>query len=199
MRSEDRKFKKYIVGNQSVKAPTPLFPIYNIPSAPGDLVIFNLRTFHSAGYLLLKENHHAQMLPDFELHMLKRYPELFEPYPMGERNALFFDYGAPSEALDLYIKWRALYTLYDPKQHSALWERVIRESALGVYSYDQPTIQELAARRGITLRFDRIIAQLLYKKNSTGFLSQRDKDRLEYLLKENREFSPYHSLAWEGY
>ena len=195
MRSKERMDLEYLVDGQRLTVPAPPFPIHNVQSRPGDLVIFNLRMFHSAGALLLKGSHQAQLMPEVEAFLLDRVPDLFEPYPAELRNALFFDYGAPTEALDLYIKWRAHGILNDPKLHSALWDRSLRETDAGVYSYDQVLPSRAAETHGVAPRYDRIIAQLLYKQKLIGPLSPADRVRLDRLFRINKEFSPFHSMT----
>jgi hypothetical protein len=182
-----------IEGIGELEAPVLPYPIYNIPSAPGDLVIFNLCIFHSAGALLLKQHHQAQLLPAQEASLLENMPDIFEPYAEGPRNALFFDYGAPAVPLDFYIKWRCDTMLID-KQSTEEIEQGVFATDLGPYYYDQPHQRRLASDHGITLRFDRIVAQFLIKAR-VGLLTDNDKKRLEFILKTNKEFSPDHSLV----
>jgi hypothetical protein len=103
-------FVKQIVGDAIVEMPIPPFELYNVCSEPGDLVIFNLRTFHSAGAMRFKKRPALAVLPLVEESVLTDQPELASPTPEGCRNAIFFDYGAKSEAIDYYIKWRAIHT-----------------------------------------------------------------------------------------
>lgn len=93
-----------------ITAPVPPFPVYNVPSAPGDIVVFNLRTFHSAGAVRFKGAPGVAVLPAVE-HEIRGWPNadaFICPIPDGCRNALFFDFCAPTIEADLYIKWRAI-------------------------------------------------------------------------------------------
>jgi hypothetical protein len=103
-------FVKHIIGDAMVEIPIPPFELYNVCSEPGDLVIFNLRTFHSAGAVRFKKRPALAVLPIVEESVLTDQPELASPNPEGCRNAIFFDYGAKSEAIDYYIKWRAIHS-----------------------------------------------------------------------------------------
>jgi|GEM_PF-1668387 len=96
------------VENYILDLPSAPFELYNVPSVPGDLVIFNLRTFHSAGALRYRSRPGFATLPIVDEAVKNSFPDLLLPPSPGCRNALFFDYGARSEALDYYIKWRAL-------------------------------------------------------------------------------------------
>lgn len=98
------------IGNDDFKFPIAPFPILNVPSMPGDLVIFNLRTFHSAGAARFRDRPDFALLPLVEQLMLaeERNHRLFAPIPDGCRNAIFFDYCRPGPDADFYIKWRAL-------------------------------------------------------------------------------------------
>jgi hypothetical protein len=103
-------FVKQMVGDVVLEMPIQPFELYNVCSEPGDLVIFNLRTFHSAGAMRFKKRPALAVLPLVEESVLTDQPELASPTPEGCRNAIFFDYGAKSEAIDYYIKWRAIHS-----------------------------------------------------------------------------------------
>ena len=116
--------------------------------------------------------------------MLENLSELLIPYPDEPRNALFFDYGAPSLAVDLYIKWR----------RHVLMGRKGSDPDLTFHAYDQPQIREKAARYGISLRYERIIANLLRKQRLVSPLSSDEERQLLALFELNREFSPHFPL-----
>jgi len=82
-------------------------PLYIVPSEPGDLVIWNLRTMHSAGARRLAAKPNLAMWPKFQDEIFQNIPNVFLPLP-GPRNAFFFDYGTATEEVDLYIKHRSL-------------------------------------------------------------------------------------------
>ena len=54
------------VPGHTLRLPMPAYPLYNVPTAPGDLVIFNLRTYHSAGALRLDGAMDVALLPTVE-------------------------------------------------------------------------------------------------------------------------------------
>jgi len=100
------------LGEQVVTGlPTPPFELHNVPSMPGDLVVFNLRTMHAAGALRFVDRPTLGVLPMVEGQLLADMPEAFCPYPEEGRNTIFFDYTAPVAEPDLYIKWRAALLL----------------------------------------------------------------------------------------
>lgn len=101
----------HLIDELALKLPVAPFELHNLYSQPGDLVVFNLRVFHSAGAVRLKARPTLSLLPLIEETIERDFPELCLPIPDGSRNAIFFDYGAKSEAIDHYIKWRALHTV----------------------------------------------------------------------------------------
>ncbi len=158
----------------SIKIPTASYELYDIASEPGDLVIFSLRVFHSAGAARLKQNPNYAMHPAIENDLWKSQPDLFHPYPSGGRNTLFFDYAAPGEEIDLYIKWRAW------RSYNSGGDNVEE------FNFDDERIVREAAAKGISMRFDKIMAKALKAKQN---------ERLEKLKANNREFSQHHSFT----
>ena len=163
-------------------------PLYNLPSAPGDVVIWNLRTFHSAGAKQFAADPSFAVHPDIEI-QLADTPGLFTP-PPGPRNALFFDYAAPCEEIDLYIKCRAR-----PKP-STLALLLARRS-------DDEATKALASEHGVDLRFDGIImgiaAQLFMMERGARSAAADAaiaalRKRLSRLLIQHREYSWYFPL-----
>jgi hypothetical protein len=180
---------QYKVRGHILGASGPAVQACNVPSVPGDLVIFNLALQHAAGFVRLLDDRDAVLFPPTEIALLKDYPWLAEPQQVP-RNALFFDYGAPSVALDLYIKWRAHRTFKDGGDTAP----ELAGHPGGFYRYDAPGKRAIAAKHGVTLRYDRIIEHLLRKQKSTGTLSPPDRARLDDLFALNREFSDHFPL-----
>lgn len=98
----------HAIGNHLLKFYATPMDLYNVPSVPGDLVIFSLRTYHAGGALRLKDRPTLAVLPHIEKGILTHAPSLCLPRSPGCRNAIFFDFGAPVETTDFYAKWRAL-------------------------------------------------------------------------------------------
>lgn len=80
---------------------------YNVPSMPGDLVIFSNRLLHSPFGLRLKSDPERSLAPLVEDEMAATQPELFLPIPQV-RETLFIDFTTAHEMTDIYIKNRAV-------------------------------------------------------------------------------------------
>ena len=156
------------------------------PTEPGDLVIWNLSLVHSAGSKRLKADPQRCLHPREEAALSKRDPEQFLP-PPGPRNAIFFDYGAPVQATDLYIKFGTQSRLHK------------RMKALAIGDVGAEARRQLDAGK-IILREDGKIVSLSYEieqiKTGTG-----DADRARSAFEElfgyaerHMEFSPHFSL-----
>lgn len=179
---------KRAIGDRVLGYMEPNYPLFNLPSAPGDVVVWNLRTFHSAGARRFLADPSFAAHPDIEV-QLADTPGLFAP-PPGPRNAMFFDYAAPSEEIDLYIKYRAR-----PKPANL--------AGLVARRTDDEATKALATEHGIDLRFDGIImglaAQLTMMKRG-GRSAESDAaisgmyKRLYRLLLAHHEYSPYFPL-----
>lgn len=159
------------IGSRSYNIRVPPMEIYNVPSVPGDLVIFNLRCFHSAGAIRLADRPNLALLPMLE-NLLPI--DLCLPPPIGTRNAIFLDYGAPKPALDYYIKWRAVTSIAA--------ETKVR------YTYGLETPDWLL------IRDDKVIALLAHKIVQERTSTSKDESDLVALCKAHREFAPEHAL-----
>ncbi len=185
--------KEYVYGD-------PPFLLHNVPSQPGDLVVWSLRTMHSAGARRLVSHPDLALHPQFERQLFKQDPSLFAE-PPGPRNAIFFDYGAPEEELDLYIKCRSLG--YDPS----------REGQTQRWAFDSPAVRRQVAGLGIRMRHDAIIMTCCAKLTDirkaiarpallppeltlegARVIEKKLSARLWPLLNEHSEFSPYFTL-----
>lgn len=163
------------IGN--IKATFPKAPIelYNVPSMPGDLVIFSLRCFHSAGALRAQGDPAFAVLPLYEKPLLGIAPPgTFAPTSPGPRNALFFDFAAPSEEIDYYIKGRALLqdTVLDP-----------------AIDYRAMTLD------GVVTRNDRLIVALALRLTNSAAPPATVREDAEELLRlcgSHGEFSAHH-------
>lgn len=173
---------RQVIGLASMQIPVSPVELYNVPSMPGDLVIFSLRTFHSAGARRMKARPAFATLPLIEEGMHAAAPQLFEPTSPGPRNAIFFDFGAPSEEVDFYAKWRALVSPTDLSSG---------------YEYRRPPPP------GLIVRNDRIIVALAERlaaggNNAPGAEmspdAQKDAGDFAALCAAHVEFSRSHPL-----
>ena len=179
-----------VVGGTAIAYPQTTHPLYNLPSQPGDVVVWNLRTFHSAGAKLLTDDPGFAVHPAVEAAIAAQAPHLLAP-PPGPRNAMFFDYAAPCEETDLYIKLRARPTA------SGVAHRLDRRN-------DDPTGMALAAAHGVSVRHDGLITALALTLATNDTASpvrklspdgmQAAAARLYALLQGHVEYSPYFTL-----
>ncbi len=180
--------------SRTVAYSVPDFTLFNVPSQPGDLVVWNLRTLHSAGARRLVDHPDLAMLPSVEDKTYAALPTIFEPIA-EPRNALFFDYGAPVESTDLYIKNRS--QLLTPKMLKVAQLR----------RFDGAAELKSAAANGVRLRFDPIAVLLgvelltLVRTKAKGVqrpelehaISKR-RNRLLTIITRHEEYSPHHQL-----
>jgi hypothetical protein len=216
----DRKTYEVAVGNrlfglprrkfmlnaeQTIEIPVPKFDLYNLSNEPGDLVIFNLRTFHSAGALRFRDRPTLAILPEAEARLLDTHRELFVGYPEKPRNALFFDYASQGSEIDLYIKWRAWKLIKSTRRRLGAAAKYGHEVASpGLFQFDRPQVVSEAGASGVSMRCDKIIAALAASlgwglpQNAAPKLSDQDTatitHRLEQLLAAHTEYMPHHSL-----
>lgn len=179
-----------ILGGNRIAYPKTTHPLYNLRNQPGDVVVWNLRTFHSAGAKLFTDDPAFAAHPSVESQIEAQAPELIAP-PPGPRNALFFDYAAPCEEIDLYIKMRAQPTL------SGLEGRLKRRS-------DDPALLELARSHGVAVRHDTLITGLalaLATNNGPNPVRKMNAAeveavaaRLYRLASAHEEYSPHFQL-----
>ncbi len=172
----------HVIGEQALTFPPSPVELYNVPSMPGDIVIFGLRTYHAGGALRFKDRPTLACLPVLEERLRHMNPALFEPVPPGPRNTIFFDFAAPSEEVDFYIKWRAL-------------------SAPTVLCDGVDYVR--AALPGIAYRNDKIIAALADRLIAAGGKdgrseptpqARKDAEDLVALCEAHEEFSDCHPL-----
>jgi hypothetical protein len=196
LRKDPSQIHKLDLGGGVVAGmPVLSYGMHNIGSEPGDLVIWNLHTMHSAGALRLKAWPDAALLPQVEKQLWLKAPEVYEPGP-GPRNAIFFDLGRPSPEVDLYIKCRALYK-------NRIFEKPIHRSS----TYDDPDVIAQAAHHGVELRFDAIIVSLALTLIDATWRAGGSLDvleapvmmslrrRLMSLCEINADFSPHFCMV----
>lgn len=170
----------HMLGTRKFKYTETRLPLHNVPSQPGDVVIWNLRTFHSAGAKCFVDDPSFAVHPDFEARYAAK-PGVFAP-PPGPRNAAFFDYAAPAPEIDLYIKYRARPTAESLR------------TALARRSDDEDSLA-LAAAHDIDVRNDALIAALVLAAamGQAGETSAAGL-RLYRLLKRHKEYSAHFRL-----
>lgn len=113
----------------------------NVPSRPGDLLIWNLRTHHSGYAVRVKGLKNHSFHPWIE----DRIPAFFHHQSDIERYVIFASYGAPSGYFEDYIKNRVQRP--DKRKY---WIECSKNR------FDAPEIQEVARVKGVTLRTDGI-------------------------------------------
>lgn len=170
-----------IIGDFRLNVQMQPMELHNVPSEPGDLVIFSLRCFHAAGALRFRGRPSLAVLPLVERAIRLQSAPVFSPTPPGSRNAIFFDFGAPSPEVDYYAKWRA---------H-------VGPADLGAgFSYrGEPPA-------GVVIRNDRIIMSLAQRvadaaKNASGIdapSARQDMQDLYALAQAHTEFAAEHAL-----
>lgn len=187
---DDRIFtgsmEKQAIGPHRVKISGVRHTLYNVPSVPGDVVVWNLRTYHSAGARLFADDPAVAVHPRVENDIAASAPAMLAP-PPGPRNALFFDYAAPCQEIDLYIKLRAR-----PDERTLAAHLSSRA--------DDPELMRIFAKHGIHARHDGLISALAVTLNACQGPAKRlsfppaevqeMSDRLYGLLQAHREYSP---------
>jgi len=126
---------RVLMGKVKLKALFNLGKIVNAKSEIGDVVVWNLRTDHSGGAVILKDNPEKGMLPSKDELIAddKKLPE------HDTRMAVFAAFGAPHRATEAYILNKVNNSGYRD-----FWKAC---------SYDSKEIKALAQKRGITLDF----------------------------------------------
>lgn len=163
---------RHRIGAYDVSIGVAPMELYNVPSVPGDLVIFSLRCFHSAGAIRLKDRPTLALLPVVEAQLP---PSICIPPPPGTRNAIFLDYGAPHAAVDYYIKWRAGASF----------------SATANIPYDYKT----PVPDWMVMRNDKVIVALAHKVVAgEGQPDRQEAADLVALCRSHKEFAPEHAL-----
>ncbi|MDX2141826.1 MAG: phytanoyl-CoA dioxygenase family protein [Rhodospirillaceae bacterium] len=190
--NEVRKLEKGTVriGNVDVeKIRQPSFELFNVPSQPGDVVIFNLRTFHSAGAVRFSARPALALLPHVErqLQISPIGAQVCAPTPPGCRNAIFFDFAKPSLDADLYIKWCAL--------------RVSTNADMLTQFSNDPSSEFQIRNDSLIVAFTlHLDAQLAARGIDTGAGNPLPPDLAAHartllaLGRSHREFSPHHAL-----
>jgi hypothetical protein len=165
------------IGSAAVQLPVPPIELYNVPSEPGDVVIFSLRCFHSAGALRFKHRPTFSLFPFYEKFTQDSAPHICEPVAPGARNAIFFDLGAPTDLLDYYVKWRA---------------HVYPADLSCSFNYESISLPEK-----MILRNDRIIVPIAERVAHSGLDSVSERllaQDLVALCRSHIEFAPEHAL-----
>lgn len=156
--------------------PSKATVLINPPLRPTDLLVFNLKTVHSAKCL---RHHSGKVLPpSLEDSMETSVPHEFALAPVT-RNVLAWDFCSMAREAELFIRNRAFYEVHS-------WHK------LGHPLDTVPALMRLEQSRSINVRHDAEIA-LLRTRKITGELSRQELRRLAYL----EEISPYVSPMHE--
>lgn len=169
-----------LIGGFSLTVPLQPMELHNVPSEPGDLVIFSLRCFHAAGALRFKDRPTLAVLPQVERAIRLKANPVCTPVPPGSGNAIFFDFGAPSPQVDYYIKWRAMVAPADLDvafnyRNSPPSDFVIRNDRI---------IVSLAQR----------VADAADSADANAPSADRDREDLYTLCRAHADFAPEHAL-----
>lgn len=169
-----------LIGGFSLNVPLQPMELHNVPAEPGDLVIFSLRCFHAAGALRFKDRPTLAVLPHVERAIRHKANRVCCPVPPGPRNAIFFDFGAPSPELDYYIKWRAYV---GPADLNA------------AFSYrDLPPSDLLIRNDRIIVPLAKRVADAAVSADADTPSARQDRKDLYALGRAHAEFAPEHML-----
>jgi hypothetical protein len=111
-------------------------PYYNVPSRPGDVIIWSLRIHHVGHAVRLRFAKDVALSPRVEGWV----PSLLQAPQHQSRSAVFITFGAPSEALEAYIAERARTPFL-----AEFWKRCC---------FDAEDAQRACREAGVTLRTD---------------------------------------------
>lgn len=170
------------VGGRQFHIPKIDVPMHNVPSRPGDVVVWNLRTFHAAGARLLRNDPTRAFHPDIEKSLQEKMPDAFLPIP-GPRLTIFFDLAAPTEDVDLYIKSRT------HKFNSGKLTQLMHSR------HDKENLVSELRRHGIRTRFDYLLTTFV-----VALMDKKARDpqaiitRILTMADQHEEFSPYFPL-----
>jgi hypothetical protein len=118
---------------------------YNVPSEPGDMIVFCNKILHAAYALRLKQHPDIALSPAEES---AADPDKFLPFPK-DRRTIFIDYAGSNELADIYIKNRALH---------------LASARNGfVNSFVHGSFLEDAQRVGVRLRLDAAVVEAATK------------------------------------
>jgi hypothetical protein len=126
------------IRNDERISPTALLPTpyYNIPSEPGDVVFWNLRTHHCGHAVRLRRLPRLALPPAVENFIPRQLQISLE----RERYAIFMSLGAPSPALDRYITERV-----QSPYNQGFWQRC---------GFNDPEVVALCREKGVEVRTD---------------------------------------------
>jgi hypothetical protein len=158
---------------------------YNVPTTPGDLIVFSHRLLHSPFGLRLKSEPERALAPADEDILSNTQPALFLPMPMV-RETLFIDYAAMDELADIHLKNRALMS-FQP------------DSTLSAFLVDRGFLDRHAGHP-VLFRVDRAIVETVdnVRRNIAGdqatAAAVEHLRRLPRLCKAHWEWSPHYTL-----
>lgn len=158
---------------------------FDIPSEPGDLVVFTMRTLHSPFALRLKSRPEEALLPWQEDRIYHAQPESFIATPL-DRETIFVDYAKQDVLADIHIKSRAINPANAKK---------------GLARHYTDELSREAEAAGLKLRLDYSIVEtattIASSFKSNGKLSAAALEpvlRLAKLCSQHTDGSPYFRL-----
>lgn len=113
----------------------------NVPTRPGDLLIWNMRTHHSGHAVRVKGLKNYSFHPWTE----DRIPAFLHHPDHEKRAVIFASYGTPTDLLEDYIKNRT-----ERHNKRIYWNECSKQR------FDTPEILELARMKGVIIRADGI-------------------------------------------
>lgn len=164
-----------------MKVGSTRFTLYNAPSRPGDLVVWNLRTVHAAGAKLLRARPETALHPADEDEIARARPEMLQPVA-GPRLTLFFDIASPSEDIDLYIKSRTR------SMQGAAAQKFLQSR------YYEPAFLEKMRAHNIKPRYDYVLAGLVMAFVANIADRSTIMARILTMADLHQEFSPHYPL-----
>jgi hypothetical protein len=158
---------------------------FNVPTEPGDLVLFCNKLLHSPFALRPKADPERALSPLQEIQLSHEQPDMFLPAPF-ERNTIFIDFAGHNELADIYIKGRALH----PKN--------IRSGV--AESFQVGPLKSDAERTGVTLRLDSGVTEALSMIVATARDGQMTREGAPYLnalpdlCRASKAWSPHYNF-----
>jgi hypothetical protein len=158
------------------------FTYYDVPSLPGDVVVFCNKILHSPYALRLKERPDVGLSPLQEVQISFERPEALLPTPL-ERNVIFIDFAGNNDLADIYIKGRAINAA-NPRGGL-------------VAAFEEGSLQRHASQAVVQLRMDAAVVEAITKVIDTMVNGKVSPEGIPYLAALPRLCRA--SQAWTTY
>ncbi len=168
---------KLISQSHIIEKNFPKKNIINPPTRRRDLLIFNLKTYHSARALNTLNG--EVLLERDENHGEAKSPERFKPAPLT-RNHIFWDFSDKSRTSEISIRQWNIHR----RLHKYIPPRLDANDLVEKFNLDKK----------LNLRYDPEILSLLYRNEVSG-LKEKEKSRLEYLEYKNKRSGEIESCS----